>query len=203
LSPRIIAHTCACLWLGTSEGHLLEFDTRARALGAVRPGAHEDVVTHVSAHARPMLDAGRCTVLAPDAGGRTRVCADGAPLGALPCIGAERREFVVLLARQLWTAARAARGGGGGSIVCVMDVPVVIMDTTLCSAVDMFAVTGARRPLPPDLDVSQPPGARVVLLFVLVAHEKIMSTVFEAVALGLLALGHVHVDRPNPLHALD
>jgi hypothetical protein len=47
------------------------------------------------------LDAGRRTILALDAGGRTRACADGAPLGALPCIDVERAESVVLLAGQL------------------------------------------------------------------------------------------------------
>jgi hypothetical protein len=123
------------VWLGTTEGHLLEFDVRTGAISGVKPGAHPDSVSHIFRYGRAMVSfdvSGKCLVFAPEntltAGIVGGAIGAGVPLAlARPSVVriAEKQEFAAVLGGQLWTSGRADRdreGAGRGPMVRVTDV---------------------------------------------------------------------------------
>ncbi|RDX44729.1 DNase I-like protein [Lentinus brumalis] len=101
----------AFIWIGTKDGHLIEFDVRSGKVTAFRPVIHAHTVTHMFRYGQSMVtcdDTGKVLVSSPP---------DGADLDLATVIPrvvriAEKQEFAVLLAGQLWTSTREPSGGG-------------------------------------------------------------------------------------------
>ena len=101
----------AFLWVGTKDGHLIELDVRIGKVTAFRPVIHAHTVTHMFRYGQSMVtcdDTGKVLVFIPPEGADLDL---GTQTPRVVRI-AEKQEFAVLLAGQLWTSTRDPNGGG-------------------------------------------------------------------------------------------
>ncbi|KDQ53055.1 hypothetical protein JAAARDRAFT_39767 [Jaapia argillacea MUCL 33604] len=114
------------LWVGTKDGHLLEFDVRSGVLMDAKPAAHTHGITHIFRHGSSMItldDSGKVLVFT-DSEGDLRL---GFTQPRVVRI-ADKQDFAKMLGGKLWTSARMETGGSGsvsrGPIVRVYDILV-------------------------------------------------------------------------------
>lgn len=102
------------VWMGTKEGHLIEFDVGAGAVTGVKLSAHSHAVTHIFRIGRAMVsmdESGKVLVFEGQEGAALMLNSVQPRVVRI----ADKQEFAHVIGGKLWTSARMDPGGGAGA----------------------------------------------------------------------------------------